>query len=299
MWWLVLFLGSCTVVFVDKPPTTPDTDSDTPQDTSDQSYYRMVSVGPKHVCALDARWQITCWGDDEKAVSVPDNVYTWVAAGPGYSCGVVDEDVECWGSESPGNTTHPDGISTVVAATDFACALSFSNEVVCWGPQAPAPAVKLATSIDAGGKHACAITMDDPSNTVEADKWVCWGVEAAGQSPSTSDNRTFKAVSVAKNHTCAMSGDSPSVLCLPENVEVDGEFVAVATGPAYACGLNKRDKIDCWEADDTTAPQPPEEQWGFVAASATEDWACGITVNDENTSNKVKCWGNSLPNYLP
>ena len=297
---LMLFVGGCTVVFVDEPPQPAETDADSKagtKDTSTTTHYKMLSVGAKHLCALDGDKQVKCWGDDEKAVSVPALDFTYVTAGPGYSCGVTNEKVECWGSESPGSPDHSDGIASVHGASGFACALSTGKEVTCWGPEAEAPTVKYAESIDAGGKHACAITRSDPDNGFQANQWACWGAEATNQFPSD-ENLAFKALDVAKDHTCAIS-DSPATLCLPENVQTKEEFVSIAAAPNFACGLNMKKKIKCWGVDNSDAPQVPEDEWVYVAASATEDWACGIAVDQASDNRKIKCWGSALPNQLP
>ncbi|MBT3222762.1 MAG: hypothetical protein HN348_27110 [Proteobacteria bacterium] len=309
MWWALL--AGCTIIFIDEQPqpvgdgdtdvtsdtdTDTDTDIDTDTDPTD-TYYRLISVGTKHLCALDKDAKITCWGDDEKAIDVPEKQYSWVAAGSAFSCGVTDDDVECWGADSPGDTSHPKGVSSVTAGIDFACGLSFTDEVFCWGREDFSPAAKSAIQIDAGGNHVCAIANEDTDMGLADGQWVCWGDDADGQTPPTT--LRFKEVSAAQGHTCGISSDNPLVKCLPQDINVKEEFSTIASALKFACGRTKENEVQCWGFEYHKAPQVPDRLFQFLAASASANWACGITADDGTLTNKILCWGDEVPNHLP
>jgi alpha-tubulin suppressor-like RCC1 family protein len=136
-----------------------------------------------------------------------------VTAGVGHSCAVTTAGgVRCWGDNSYGQLGDPTialgdwrprptgdvvtDAQAVVAGALFTCSLTKQGAVLCWGnnaygqlgtgfapgPTLPQPVeimpqpVQLGTaakSIQAGGTHACAVTVD---NHV-----LCWGSNESGE----------------------------------------------------------------------------------------------------------------------
>ena len=61
---------------------------------------------------------MVCWGDNTYGqVTVPSGLFTAIAAGHGYSCGIrTGGEVVCWGDNTYGQVTVPSGLFTAIAA---------------------------------------------------------------------------------------------------------------------------------------------------------------------------------------
>jgi hypothetical protein len=127
----------------------------------------LVSLGYAHTCALLRNGRIYCWGNNQAGqcgvvpsmtilepvpVSVPNVVFTSVAAGQGHTCAIsTDKTVYCWGntthgqcgfepvgasSVSVGPTKVPglDSVESIVTVKNHTCAVrSIAPTMVCWG----------------------------------------------------------------------------------------------------------------------------------------------------------------------
>jgi alpha-tubulin suppressor-like RCC1 family protein len=135
---------------------------------------KKIAVGERHVCAIDQADALKCWGSNTQGQlgngnrSITSGVVSVtrsgafdaaidVAAGGFHTCALFASGaVECWGSNSIGQTGQPGG--TGFTLTPF--------RVVATG----------ASGVAAGSVHSCA-RIDD--GTVR--RMRCWGANADGQ----------------------------------------------------------------------------------------------------------------------
>ncbi len=264
---------------------------------------RAITAGRGHTCAVLDDDSVRCWGfggdgrlgygntdtigDNETPGSVgpvklgpdggPERTAKAISAGAGHTCVVLDDDsVRCWGfggdgrlgygnTDSIGDNETPGSVGPVKLGPDG-------------GPE------RTAKAISAGAGHTCAL-LDDGSVR-------CWGFGAFGQlgygNPSTiGDNetpgsvgpvklgpdggpeRTAKAISAGREHTCALLDDG-SVRCWgfggngrlgygnPRTIgdnETPGSIVpvdlgrpakAISAGDTHTCALLDDDSVRCW-----------------------------------------------------
>ncbi|AUX48737.1 uncharacterized protein SOCE26_102780 [Sorangium cellulosum] len=168
-----------------------------------------VAAGEAHVCALDERGDVWCWGDGAAGAVRKQGVSGAidVAAGGRHSCAALGTgEVLCWGwnlngqsggrfvsdGEDSVGVTRVEGVAgarAVVAGGRHSCALLDDGGVMCWGsnqsgqlgteeaslsstPVRAALGVR-ATALAAGSEHTCA--LDDEGGV------SCWGSDGHGQ----------------------------------------------------------------------------------------------------------------------
>ena len=255
-------------------PGWPKTASE-PVKVSTQIFAASLAVGRRHACVLDARGQASCWGwnvDGETGsgsagiesamISSPvlvagQHTFRSLSAGAGFTCGVTTAgEVFCWGSNVDGAV----GDKANDRCGDVgAVACSVTPVLV----SLPGP----ATSVSAGGRHACAVTGDGAVH--------CWGANDVGQlgareprskSPRRVDlGRDVRVRSVHSGgiHSCVIT-DREALYCwgadsksltdiaywadeLRPRVVADGtRFAAVSLGPSHLCGLDRAGRLLCW-----------------------------------------------------
>ena len=124
----------------------PGADADTAADADADIGWLSVSAGGWHSCGVRTSGSVECWGSDSYGQSSPPSgSFTTVSGGLSHSCGVTPSEgiinVECWGRDEYGQSSPPSG--------------SFA-------------------SVSAGALHNCGVTT---SGGVE-----CWGRDDFGQS---------------------------------------------------------------------------------------------------------------------
>ena len=174
-----------------------------------------VAVGRDHTCGVleGGSWdgRMRCWGGSFpglEAAVVPVrysfSVFRAVAAGDGFTCGVIGQEgreqgrVLCWGSDVTGVVSGaPDrgGFLSVDAGPFSVCGLRLDGTVVCWGGedgrdadgvvtlkadfgQADVPlGLQSATfgEVSVGRYHTCGVLDGGTFYRPRFDKWVCWG----------------------------------------------------------------------------------------------------------------------------
>ncbi len=261
---------------------------------------------------------------------------------PGTACNDGDmctfpdecnEERECVGAEV--------GLSDAVmvsAGVDHTCALMRNGEVLCWGKDdmgqlgdsaeaSPSPIpvrvelASTATTISAGGNHACAV--------LTGGALVCWGDNASGQigDNTTTDKFTpvpveglssgVAAVAGGFLHTCALLG-SGAMKCWGSDsdgqlgngdpkadsltpVDVNGlssGVAAIAAGEKHTCAASRDGVLRCWgknnrgqvgddSTDERTAPVVVTTlASGATAAACGKEHSCALL----DTSG-MQCWG--------
>lgn len=251
----------------------------------------------------------------------PTRDFTEVAAGEAHSCGIVGDDLYCWGFNQygqlgRGNTTAS-SVPVKVAALEG----------------------KKVTAVTAGQSHSCAIADG---------KAYCWGRADSGQlgngsgqtqtSPVLVSNQsglTASAVSAGANHTCAIANGSAYCWGLNNNgqlgngatansnvpvaVSTSGELgsravVSIAAGGAHTCAVADNNRAYCWGFNSSSQlgsrycaldffglfclSYDNRDRTTSVAVEASGDLTTGttsITAGSAHTcaiaANKAYCWG--------
>jgi alpha-tubulin suppressor-like RCC1 family protein len=212
--------------------------SSVPVETIAPADFDEVSAGQSHTCAhRNGDNEVHCWGSNTHLqtsgaanpqwppVVVPNAGWTTVGVGSTHSCGVLVDDVWCWGDDDYyqlGRGTTGDGSDTatpvmsahggswdaVAGGLDHTCAIDraapAAGELWCWGHnhqgQLGVPRVDSGLDVTevgagtdwravaAGAAHTCAIDAD-------GFLW-CWGDDVLGQLGDGESNR-FAPVPVA------------------------------------------------------------------------------------------------------
>ena len=210
-----------------------------------------------------------------------------VSAGASHSCMLMmDESVECWGSNKFGQTNAPSGsFSFVSAGGAHTCGIRTGGTVVCWGwneyGQTNAPPVSFR-SVSAGLRHTCGIRT---GGTV-----VCWGWNEYGQRDAPSVG-SFTSINAGFYHTCGIRTGG-TVVCWGWNEygqanAPPGSFESVSGGFRHSCGVRSiSDSAYCWGSNEFGQSNPPPG--GFTLVSAGQDHSCGLRA-----TGTVMCWGSN------
>ena len=150
-------------------------------------FFRAISSGTDHVCALREDGTAVCWGDNQDGrASPPSETFTAISACSDHTCALRQDGTPvCWGQPDPkvdyGQVAPPEGegFLAISSGTCHTCALSQNGTLVCWGASrrdgvtysssrihqsgsgiADAPEEERFLTISAGGAHSCALRVD-------------------------------------------------------------------------------------------------------------------------------------------
>ncbi len=185
---------------------------------------------------------------------------TLVAAGDGFSCGILEDGkVRCFGSPEGGKLgqqgarivpgLNGKGVRAVVAGAQHTCALLGDGKVDCWGGNvvgqlgddtkdmrgypAAVPKLDKVVEIAAGQLFTCARLADGGVS--------CWGSNEFGQLGTGSATKPKVVVPAAPQQTGAQ--DRPS-----EVVSL-GSAQSLALGRDHACATLSGGGVACWGSD--------------------------------------------------
>jgi Protein of unknown function (DUF1566)/Regulator of chromosome condensation (RCC1) repeat len=203
-----------------------------------------------------------------------------LSAGLKNTCSLIDEKIQCWGSNTYGVNdvpalNHP---TQITVGKEHACALT-SEGVKCWGNnddgQTKVPPLNQPSQISAGALHTCALTLDGIK---------CWGNNKYGQIEIPILSNPTQ-ISSGFYHVCALADDG--VKCWGIN-DWGQTVVPVLIGPTnitaggyYSCA-HTEDGVRCWGSEGSIKT-PVLKNPTQVAVGGVH--ACALT--DEG----VKCWG--------
>jgi alpha-tubulin suppressor-like RCC1 family protein len=217
-----------------------------------------IDAGAQHTCIARLGGQVLCWGGNTSG-----------QLGEGTMTSITE----------PVPVIGVGNARAVATGATFSCASTSDGAVFCWGDDhygqlgdgravvRPAPGAVAGNldAVTAGGAHTCAISR---GATADADAFVCWGSDQAGQLGDNDDvdrgvtapikvDIAPTAISAGGLHTCATDttgnlwcwgrGSSgqlgpghPIDTPLPIEVALPagaGSAVAAATGDAHTCVL--------------------------------------------------------------
>ena len=222
----------------------------------DNTQVATIEVGLDHACAIGTAGQMKCWGDGTNGKTGHENTDDYgdqseemgqylmftdggdgltfddVSAGNRFTCGLMsDASVKCWGSnEFLGSNA---GVAGSGSLGDGYLEMGEGLQKVNLGDW-------NATSIAAGGSHACAIV-----NNGSADSLACWG------------NNDFGELGVGNTHN-AYGNVQIGHVDLPER---GSDLSQVALGSRHSCLLWSDGEIGCWGSN----------SFGQLGIGSTED----------------------------
>jgi alpha-tubulin suppressor-like RCC1 family protein len=278
--------------------------------------WKDVDAGVSHTCAISEGGDLFCWGanargqigdgsTDNKSLPTPvTKAGPWasVSAGSEFSCAVhADGTLWCWGLNSSRqlgdattmNTAVPVQEKTlaadwasVTAGSGFTCGVKVDGTRWCWGGNSlgqggdgttisinqpkKADADTDWAKIEAGDLAACGIK--------KSGALLCWGDGSVGQTGQPGDE------------TLKLS---------PAAASAEMDWIAVAGGLRFACGVQASGRLSCWGsasrgalgggfAPDRTEPSQVgvDADWDFV--DVQQDNGCGIRKGE------LWCWGRNI-----
>jgi alpha-tubulin suppressor-like RCC1 family protein len=248
-----------------------------------------LSAGRWHNCGLTADGVAYCWGWDDcgqlgdggtlldtESPSLVDTstilgnkAFVQLSAGYEHTCGLTADGVAyCWGSDYFGQLGNGDGLGDSPSPSPVDTSAIGGN--------------KTFLRLTAGNAHTCGLTADGVA--------YCWGMGDSGQlgnggtaqnaqSPSPVDtstvagNKVFVQLSAGVEHTCGVTADgaaycwgsdyhgqlgnsgTPQSTGSPSLVDTSAlsrkkQFVKLAAGIDYACGLTSTGAVHCWGHND-------------------------------------------------
>ncbi|MGY8703518.1 MAG: RCC1 domain-containing protein, partial [Candidatus Poseidoniales archaeon] len=206
----------------------------------------IISVGNSQSCAIGTDNKMKCWGDGAQGKTGHENIEDYgdetyemgrylyftdvgvnvtfldVALGNTFSCALVnDSSIKCWGENNKlGNSV---GLTGSGSRGDGYLEMGANVNTVNIGSW-------NASSIEAGGRHACAVVNDDSDDSV-----VCWGENSAGQIGVGSTD------TIGDDSGDLVGGELPHV-DLPSRGGISG----LALGDDHTCVLWSDGEMACW-----------------------------------------------------
>lgn len=277
-----------------------------------------VTLGARHVCAADTSGRVFCAGDGsdgrlgldgvawQPELTTPIGTYAGLRAlsadGGAHTCLVAGDVLRCWGEGGGGrlgtgssaDSSVPTAVGTdrewrSVGAGELAtCATDDDGHLYCWGggygsaPTRERPSGEwvrvCAGHVDSGGGwHRCGL-RGSPG------RLYCWGSATSHGQLGLGSTRT-----------------EPS----PARVGTRSDWVDVACGPGFTCGITADGALYCWGdngrgqlgLDDDRDRDAPSRvsiargAWRVVRAGAAH--TCAVTVEGQ-----LACWGRNAEGQL-
>ena len=282
----------------------------------------LVATGSRHSCQVQDG-ELSCWGDnrvgqlgigDQVSRASPVRVgmerdWMTVTAGANHTCGLRGQGaIYCWGDNGQGQLgngtasgvrTRPRSVGAWSDVVDLrcgaynCCALRRNAGLYCWGanldgsagiggtgmtpvtePTRVAPVSSFSSAFSVGWGHSCAIRRDR--------SLFCWGSNSDGQ--------------LGQGETRAASN-------IPAQVLEDKDWLRVAAGLQYTCGVRRGGELSCWGANEAgqlgiasnaldgtsiaaDIPNPVGVTGGWSEIAAGGAHTCGLKFSGE-----LHCWG--------
>jgi alpha-tubulin suppressor-like RCC1 family protein len=216
--------------------------------------FTKLAAGYTHACALGTSGALTCWGGSGGAVaSPPTGTFSDIASGQGFSCGIRNGELLCWGSIAKTFALEGGSYHAVAAGRNHVCAIGSGDQVDCFNSigQTSGPSGTFK-SIDSSDGFSCGITT---YNTVS-----CWGA-GAPTTPSIQASR----VTCGTAHACAINNNG-EVQCWGDNSQGQGKppigvFLDISAFGYRTCGIREDGHAFCWGAEDPSLGENQAPLW--------------------------------------
>jgi len=235
-----------------------------------------------------------------------DSVFTSVAAGSGFTCGLVSRGaVYCWGfrfdSGRPTTTRGLPSLVAIEAGVNHMCGLDSQGAAYCWESSSNARRISAPqpfVSVTAGYDFSCGLAADGSS--------YCWGWNQDGQlgaepagigqvlaNPVRTLAPPLQAVSAGSMQACGLS--SGTILCwgqsfgtTPKRVGTSASFKSVTVGTGI-CGIRLDDMVTCFSGPGANvSPASPASQ-----VAVGDGWVCALSFD-----RSAACWGENYYGQL-
>lgn len=269
-----------------------------------------IAAGAYHTCALTARGEVQCWGqnaegqlgDDAAAGSalplavqgLSEDVVA-ITAGAAHTCALLASGtVQCWGANGAGQlgngtttgVSQPvdvqglSGVHQIVAGVAFTCVLKSDGALFCWGDGSnglfsPGSTAILGTPVQLGGlKAGVAAVVAGQYHLcalIGEQEVDCWG---------------------------ALSSERAYTSSSPQVVKLDAPVEQMAAGGGHTCVLISQGRVQCWgdnyfgqlgNASDLSSGSPVDVQGldgQALRIASGSGHVCVLLA-----SGAVKCWG--------
>lgn len=277
-------------------------------------------AGSFHTCGIREGGALYCWGrnnagqvgdgttaDKKDPTLVSAGPWTSVSAGAEFTCAIKgDKTLWCWGtgtSRQLGNglatnsavPVQEKGLANdwanVTAGNAFACAVKENGTRYCWGLNALGQGGDTTVTTITEPKQADAET--DWKRADAGDVAVC-GLRGAGTLHCWGDG--------SQGQTGQPGNEAP--LLAPAQVGAESDWIAVASGLRFACGVRATGQLFCWGTAsrgalgagytaDRTAPEVigAETAWARVAVQMDD----GCAIREDGS---LWCWGRNVFEHL-
>ena len=227
----------------------------------------LIGSGINTNCALDENGEISCWGSglygklgtgsttgsDQPVFVSGVGGYSQLTSGDDHTCAIKNNvDIYCWGGNFEGQfgSGNTSGSSTPILTT------SFNSSII---------------SIEAGGKHTCALLANGDM--------YCWGRGVDGQIGYNNATTTY----------------SPQLVLLPRSA------IAIDAGDSHTCAILDNNSMMCWGSNDfgqvgdgtTNQRDVPVYVENFIGANVYPIAVSGGSLHTCALLNdgSINCWG--------
>jgi alpha-tubulin suppressor-like RCC1 family protein len=295
--------------------------STTPKPVADMAMdFVALDAGTNHACAIRMGGELACWGtnnrgqvgdgsNENRLVPTAVSAGPWLAVSAGleFTCAVKgDHTLWCWGLNSSrqlgdGTTTNSavplqektlaTDWASVSAGNGFACGVKQDGTRWCWG----------ANSSGQGGDAATASIVQPKAVDADTD-WATVNVgEVAG-----CGLRTNGSLWCWGDGSVGQTGQpgAETLALSPVQVGADTDWIDIAGGLRFACGIRAGGKLLCWGSASRSAiglgytsdrldPSPVGSSTEWADVDVQLDNGCAIRKNGD-----LYCWGRNVMSNL-
>ena len=257
--------------------------------TSTSDGWSRVASGGMATCGiLDD--EIVCWGLQSLA-STPEGTFQDVDLGSMHACALsTSGHLKAWASNwicvMTGVCDPPEGMfSRVFGGKSSCCALDAHGIASCWGLFAEDPPEGSFVNLAAWG-HICGLS--------EAGEVTCWGCTwDMDNNCAPPPGVPFVVITVGADFSCGVTEDG-ALACwgeVPFDVDeaASETFTEVSAGGYRVCGLRTDGSLVCYGGDEDLVEEfgPAQAPDGtFQQVSVGEDHSCALTDDG-----RIRCWG--------
>jgi alpha-tubulin suppressor-like RCC1 family protein len=303
--------------------------------------FRQVAAGVSFACGVATTGDTYCWGSNNagqlgrgstfpQTLSATDLVpaivegglrFRQVFAGAEHGCGIaLDNTAWCWGRNAEGQLgdgTTRGHATPVLVAGGFSfdtltlgeistCGIATNGETLCWGHNLAGQngtnaSSNLVPAPVQGGVQFQALTTTQ--RKIRYDQWHSCGLDQAGEAWCWGRN-FFGQLGDSTRAILGDARDAPWGHGTPARVAGGHQFIAIAVGAEFTCGILSTRQRACWGSnvgealggaiqDVALTPVVFNDGLSWVSLQVGDSYGCGMV-----TGGAVYCWGNNAAGEL-